>query len=265
MSLTTLLRAGPEDFDREVQEKRRLDALKQIKGVFGVPLKSSTPRLLCDCMAFIQIHGMKTEGIFRVPGQQDTVDALRAAFEKDESRNVLGEMSCEAHDVATLFKTFFRMLPEPLMPLSHYDILMESVRTEHKSKEELVSAVVSVAKSIPSPQKECLGLVINFLRKVSEESDVNKMTPANLATCFAPSLLRAPEGASAQQALMDMSAAIGALNILIRNSEELPVPDPEDRVKNTRYRLASVRLAPPPGMASGPPPGMSASRPPGLG
>jgi hypothetical protein len=269
LSLTSLLRAGPEEFDRELQEKRRLDALKAIKGVFGVPLKTSAPRLLCDCMSFIQAHGMSTEGIFRIPGQQDTVDAMRAAFEKDENRNVLAEMKCDAHDVATLFKTYFRMLPEPLLPVSHYDRLMDSVRAEHNSKEELVKAVMSVVKDVPSPQRECLGLIIHFLKQVAANAEVNKMTPANLATCFAPSLLRAPEGASAQQALMDMSAAIGALNILIRNPEELPQPDADEIKKNTKYKIASVKVAPPapvappPGMLAGPPPpGMS--KPPGF-
>ena len=238
-----------------------------MKGVFGVPLRCAAPRILCDCISFIEAHGLKTEGIFRVPGQQDTVDSLRAAFEKDENRNVLGEMSCENHDVATLFKTYFRMLPEPLLPISHYDMLMESVRTEHKSKEDLVAAVMNVARDIPSPQRECLGLIIHFLKKVATYSEINKMTPANLATCFAPSLLRAPEGASAQQALMDMSAAIGALNILIRHPDDLPMPDPAEIKRNTKYKVESVKaaapLAPPPGMFAGPPPpGMS--KPPGF-
>lgn len=270
MSLTSLLRAGPDEFDRELQEKRRLEALKQIKGVFGVPLKSSAPRLLCDCVAYIEAHGLSTEGIFRVPGQQDVVDSMRAAYEKDENRNVLAEMKCESHDVATLFKTYFRMLPQPLLPVSHYDLLMDAVRTEHASKEELVKAVMEVAQDIPTPQRECFGFIIHFLKQVAANAEVNKMTPANLATCFAPSLLRAPEGASAQQALMDMSAAIGALNILIRNPEDLPMPDPEEIKRNTRYRppVKSVKLAspvaPPPGMVAhgGPPPGMS--RPPGF-
>jgi len=267
MSMTALLRAGPEDFDRDLQEARRLEALKNIKGVFGVPLKSSAPRLVCDCLAFIEAHGLNTEGIFRIPGQQDTVDAMRAAYEKDESRNVLGEFKCDNHDVATLFKTFFRMLPQPLVPVSHYDLLMDSVRQEHQTKEDLVAAVMHVVHDIPSPQRECLGLIIHFLKKVAARSDINKMTPANLATCFAPSLLRAPDGASAQQALMDMSAAIGALNILIRSPSELPQPDPEEVKKNTKYKVASVRMpspvAPPPGMFAGPPPpGMG--KPPGF-
>lgn len=263
MSLTALLRAGPEEFDRELQEKRRLDALQHIKGVFGVPLKQAAPRVLCDCIAFIEAHGMETEGIFRIPGQQDTVDALRAAFEKKEDRNVLAEIPCENHDVATLFKTYFRMLPEPLVPVSHYDMLMDSVRVEHRTKEELVAAVMNVVKDVPSPHKECLGMVIAFLKRVAVLQEKNKMNPANLATCFAPSLLRAPEGTSAQQALMDMSAAIGALNILIRHPENLPMPSREEIKKSTLYE--SRMIAPPPGMVASPPPGMgSLAKPPGF-
>jgi hypothetical protein len=269
LSLTALLRAGPEEFDRELQEKRRLDALQAVKGVFGIPLKNAAPRVLCDCMAFIEAHGMKTEGIFRIPGQQDTVDALRAAFEKDEGRNVLGEMKCENHDVATLLKTYFRMLPQPLVPVSHYDPLMEAVRAEHKTKEELVQAVMTVIRDVPSPHRECLGFIIHFLKRVSANSDVNKMTPANLATCFAPSLLRAPDAATAQQAFMDMSAAIGALNALIKSEDELPLPDMDEVRRNTKYKVPSMKLAspvaPPPGMVMGsPPPGMVFGKPPGF-
>jgi hypothetical protein len=259
-----MLRAGPDGFSSELEEKRRLEELKKVKGVFGIPLKSSAPRVVCDCMSFLLAHGMEVEGIFRVPGQQDTVDAMRAAFEKDEERNVLNDIRCEAHDVATLFKTFFRMLPEPLLPVSHYDRLMESVRTEHSTKEELVEAVYSVVSSIPNPARDCMGLVINFLKRVAARQDVNKMTPANLATCFAPSLLRAPDGASAQQALMDMSAAIGALNILIKDGKELPQASREEIAKYTKYR-GPAAVAPPPGMASMPPPGMGGAPPPGMG
>ena len=261
LSLISLLRAGPEEFDRELQESRRVESLKRVKGVFGVPLRHSAPRVLCDCMAYITAHGMQVEGIFRIPGHQDTVDALRAMYEKNEAANVLGDMKCEPHDVATLFKTYFRMLPEPLLPVSHYDHLMESVRMEHKTKDDMIAAVMDVLNTVPSPQRECLGLIIHFLKKVSNHSDANKMTPANLATCFAPSLLRAPEGSSAQQALMDMSAAIGALNILIKDHHQLAMPSAEEIAKNTKYHIPV--LAPPPGFSMGAPPGMGS--PPGMG
>jgi len=251
-SLAIILKMKPEEFDPEIQEKKRIEALKNIKGVFGVPLKTAAPRVLCDCIAYITAHGMNVEGIFRVPGEQDTVDALKAAYEKDENRNVLQEMKVEPHDVGTLFKLYFRMMPEPLIPTSHYDLILDSVRMEHKTKEDLINSVNKVANSLPSPNKECLGLILTFLKQVAANSEINKMTPANLATCFAPSLLRAPETSSAQQALMDMSGAIGALNILIKHPDNLPQPSQKEIKQNTKYVDPN---APPPAVVI-PPPGL---------
>lgn len=36
------MQMSPADFDKDVREKQRLEALKNIKGVFGVPLKTGT-------------------------------------------------------------------------------------------------------------------------------------------------------------------------------------------------------------------------------
>lgn len=159
------------------------------------PPLAGAPRIVCDCISYITANGLEVEGIFRIPGEQDTVDALKFAYEKDESRNVLAEMKVEAHDVATLFKLYFRMMPEPLIPTTHYDPILDAVRSEHSTKEELVQSVYKVVQSIPSPNRECFALLLQFLRKVASRQEQNKMTPANLATCFAPSLLRAPDGA----------------------------------------------------------------------
>ena len=219
-------------------------------GVFGVPLASATPTLVCDCMAYLTANGMDTEGLFRVPGTQETVDELGRRYEENQANpefDALNSLSdVEVHDVGTLFKMFFRKLPTPLFPVSHYDALMSAVRAQHASSEDLVTAVLAVVQDLPSPNKELLALLLNFLAKVAENSDVNKMTPANLATCFAPSLLRAPDDASPTQALMDMSTAIGALNILIKVADVLERPSPQDVLDHTLY--VAPGLAPPPGM-----------------
>lgn len=234
-----------------MQELRRLEELKQTqlaatkRAVFGVPLDSSCPILVCDCKAYIEAHGMKTEGLFRIPGDTDTVNVLKSKYEQDAKSNVLSTMRLDIHDVGTLFKLYFRMLPEPLLPTSHYDRLMDSVRAEG-SREEVVEGVMEVVRGIPSPQRECLGFIIHFLREVTALEQYNKMTPANLATCFAPTLLRAPDSTDAQQAFMDMSAAIGALNILIRHPEPLPQPSQEEIAKNTMYINPNAPAMPPP-------------------
>jgi hypothetical protein len=135
---------------------------------------------------------------------------------------------------------------------------MQSVRIKYETREDMVQAVSDVAHSIPSPERECFGFIISFLKKIAAYSEVNKMNPANLATCFAPSLIRAPNDISPQQALMDMSSAIGALNILLQNPEELPQPDSSLVKKNTRYKAPPTPgvVGAPPGLDIGPPPGL---------
>ncbi|KAH9260729.1 hypothetical protein BASA81_001196 [Batrachochytrium salamandrivorans] len=256
----------PEQFDRKLQEAKRLEELRKAAAktaVFGVPLTSSCPTLVCDCMAYIRERGMRTEGLFRIPGDTDTVNVLKERYEKGEKSNVLATMRLDIHDVGTLFKLFFRVLPEPLLPTSHYDRLMDSVRHEGGTREEVVAGVLAVVRDIPSPQRECLGMIIHFLREVTLLEQYNKMTPANLATCFAPTLLRAPDSTDAQQAFMDMSAAIGALNILIRDHEPLPTPLAAEIARNTMYNPppASSASLLPGNSATKPPPGMAARSP----
>lgn len=119
MSLGAILRAGPEAFQRELDEKRKLEKMGGVKGVFGVPLVSPCPQILCDCVAYVLANGMSTEGVFRIPGQQDVVDFLRSEYEKysSEGKDILGmhKGKFDIHDIATLFKTYFRQLPDPLV------------------------------------------------------------------------------------------------------------------------------------------------------
>lgn len=254
MSLRAILRLGPDAFVKE--------------GVFGVPLNSPCPRVLCDCMAFLRQNALNHEGLFRVPGQQDLVEHLRATYEQDDHADVLNKAKPEINDVATLLKLFFRTLPEPLIANESYANMLGAVRRHHGSKGEMVRAVAEAAMRLPSPNRELLGMLLDFLRDVAAYSQINKMTPANLATCFAPSLLRAPEGHSPQEALMDMSSAIAALNVLIKEPIHIPMPPAELIRKSTTFRSRSrgpKPAVPPRGGAPGASGGGAVGPPPGMG
>jgi len=250
MSLRAILKAGPEAFDAEIQEHKRLEALKEVKGVFGVVITSETPVVVCDCIAFLRAQGLYTEGVFRIPGQQDVVDALKFRYvQENPDEDVLSSIPCDVNDVATLLKSYFRWLPEPAVPYANYDELLSTCRTPKASKEELENAVFDAVENIITPNRECICLLLQFLREVAQFERVNKMSPANLATVFAPSLLRAPEDVSPEQALMDMGPAIGVLVTLIKSDRPLFMP-PKEEVRNaTKHKPTSI-VAPPPGMGS---------------
>mmetsp|Transcript_25474 Transcript_25474/g.41091 ORF Transcript_25474/g.41091 Transcript_25474/m.41091 type:complete len:407 (-) Transcript_25474:12-1232(-) len=246
LSLRAILKLGPGAFDAEIQEVKRLAALKEIKGVFGVVLNTETPVVVCDCIAYLRGKGLYTEGLFRVPGQQDTVDALKLRYCKEEDEDVLNEIKCEVNDVGTLLKSYFRWLPEPIVPRDSYDLLLDVCRCQYSSKLDLEDAVFDALSEVISPNRECLSLLIQFLREVTRLEKYNKMSPANLATCFAPTLMRAPEDVSPEQALMDMGPAIGVLVVLIRSDRELYLPPKNQIKKSTRHKPKGV-VGPPPG------------------
>ena len=51
------------------------------------------------------------------------------------------------------------------------------------------SAIITM---LPSINKKVLRPLLGFLRKISENAAVNKMSPANLGIVFAPTLLQNP-------------------------------------------------------------------------
>lgn len=60
-------------------------------GIFGVDLTTSlgrgsseVPAVVTECISEIEARGLMSEGIYRVPGSQDQVEALKLAFERGE-------------------------------------------------------------------------------------------------------------------------------------------------------------------------------------
>ena len=54
---------------------------------------------------------------------------------------------------------------------------------------------------------------------IAEHSGANMMTATNLATCFAPSLLRAPAAYPPQRALDDIVLCISAVKAIIKGGD----------------------------------------------
>lgn len=64
-------------------------------GIFGVDLTTSlgtrggttseVPAVVTECIAEVEARGLTSEGIYRVPGSQDQIEALKLAFERGKS------------------------------------------------------------------------------------------------------------------------------------------------------------------------------------
>ncbi|XP_029975241.1 rho GTPase-activating protein 4-like isoform X2 [Salarias fasciatus] len=144
------------------------------------------PIVVESCICFINLNGLHHEGIFRVPGSQTEVNALRDAFERGE--DPLAERSYDLDSVAGVLKLYFRSLENPLFPIDSTSQLLEHAQIS--SEAERAAQLKTVICSYPEPVIVVMRYLFAFLHHVSQYSDENMMQPYNLAVCFGPSLLR---------------------------------------------------------------------------
>lgn len=63
--------------------------LKYLRGVFGIELttllsayKAELPFVVTKCVAEVEARGLTTEGIYRLSGFAEEIDAIKMAFDK---------------------------------------------------------------------------------------------------------------------------------------------------------------------------------------
>uniref|UniRef100_A0A8C0YE38 Rho GTPase activating protein 1 n=1 Tax=Cyprinus carpio carpio TaxID=630221 RepID=A0A8C0YE38_CYPCA len=156
---------------------------------FGVPLAN-----LC----------LKTEGIFRRSANVSLVKEIKQKYNSGEEVNF--SQLDDVHLAAVILKMFLRELPEPLLTYQLYNDIVNFHNVDTESQAERIRNMLT---SLPEENYTSLRFLIQFLAQVSAESEVNKMTNANLAVVFGPNLLWG------QDASMTLSA-IGPINNFTR-------------------------------------------------
>ncbi|XP_030075832.1 rho GTPase-activating protein 39 [Microcaecilia unicolor] len=128
----------------------------------------------------LALNGDQTEGIFRVPGDIDEVNALKLQVDQWKIPTGLED----PHVPASLLKLWYRELEEPLIPHEFY----EECITHYENPE----AAISVVHSLPRINKMVLCYLIRFLQVFVQSSNVavTKMDVNNLAMVMAPNCLR---------------------------------------------------------------------------
>jgi len=153
-------------------------------GVFGVDPSTleqtddnghRVPVILAEMKQFILEHnGVNTEGIFRLAGEQTEIHRLKELMNK-KSKWDTRDLSA----VASLLKIWFRDLPVPILNALPDDSMMNFQDS---------SDCVNAFSQLPEPQHSLMAWLLDLLQQVSQNSDLNKMTPQNIAIVVAPNL-----------------------------------------------------------------------------
>uniref|UniRef100_A0A674EIG5 Rho GTPase-activating protein 39 n=1 Tax=Salmo trutta TaxID=8032 RepID=A0A674EIG5_SALTR len=128
----------------------------------------------------LALGGAQTEGIFRVPGDIDEVNALKLQVDQWNIPENLGDPNVPA----SLLKLWYRELEEPVIPQSFYKQCI--------SNYEDPEAAISVVQSLPELSRLVLCYFIHFLQVFAQPVNVSKtkMDVNNLAMVMAPNCLR---------------------------------------------------------------------------
>jgi hypothetical protein len=126
--------------------------------------------------ALFEKGAAQQEGIFRLPGNQSKVKAMQEAI--NAGGNPIP--TADINDLASLFKSWFEALPEPIIDADMLPGLKNAFETK--------MYVVFVA-DLPHAHGDVLRYLIGFFKKLVEYEAVTNMNATNLAICIAPNLV----------------------------------------------------------------------------
>ncbi|XP_053555585.1 rho GTPase-activating protein 27 isoform X2 [Bombina bombina] len=202
------------DSDRNVRAKlkkflQRRPTLQSVRDkgyikdqVFGCHLhqlcegeKQNVPAFVTKAIAAVEKRGLDIDGLYRVSGNLATIQKLRYKVDHDENINLEDGRWQDVHVITGALKLFFRELPEPLFPYSHFDRFIETIKITDQNQRKY--QIKELVMSLPAPNLETMRVLFKHLCSVIEHRESNRMSVQSIAIVFGPTLLRPEtEGAS---------------------------------------------------------------------
>ncbi|KAH0631729.1 hypothetical protein JD844_019481 [Phrynosoma platyrhinos] len=192
------------------------------KPAFGTPLEEHLKRSAREialpieaCVMMLLETGMKEEGLFRIAAGASKLKKLKAAL--DCSTSHLDEFYSDPHAVAGALKSYLRELPEPLMTYALYEEWAQVANIQDQDKK--LQDLWRICQKLPKHNLANFRYLIKFLAKLAQYSDLNKMTPSNIAIVLGPNLLWAKnEGSLAEIAAATSVHVVAVVEPIIQHA-----------------------------------------------
>ncbi|KAK9687853.1 RhoGAP domain [Popillia japonica] len=225
-------------------KKNKQNELKSRKA-FKTPLSSLTtqtvtlpsgqqlviPKLVHELCSFI-LTKVHTEGLFRKGGSKSRQNEIRLLL---DAGCYLGQDHHEI-DIASVLKTFFRELPEPLFPYVYHELFLRCIILPTNN----LNAVLLACLLLPSEHLNTLAYFMQFLYQVTEYSMLNKMDAYNLAVVMGPTLLPIEEKL-APHATHRLTKICELFKLLVENASAIGVV-PENIIERIALSSSSTSL-----------------------
>jgi len=171
------------------------------------------PRVVTDCINYIEMIGLDTEGIFRRSVAVTTVRNVQKMF--NEGKHVNFEMYGGVHVAAVMLKTFLREMPEPIMTYELYEYTIRIPGLENEDQLEETRRIL--IEELPRDNYTVLKKVVSFLVQVAAHEENNKMNIKNIALVFGPNIA----WGQGQLSLTAIGQVNNFMELLITNYDDL--------------------------------------------
>ena len=142
----------------------------------------SVPEIVRQCARELR-RKTSEEGVFRIPGRGALIDSVVKSVDMGLRVEIA---DFHVHDVAGIFKIWYRQLPAPVVPRL---LLPAFVATSSLPDDKRCAALRELCeKKLPSHNLRVLSFTIGVLAAFHENRERSKMDADNLATIFAPAL-----------------------------------------------------------------------------
>ncbi|EMP34839.1 Rho GTPase-activating protein 18 [Chelonia mydas] len=182
----------------EFKQQKAIKIKTKDSGLFGVPLSvlleqdqkkvpgTRIPLIFHKLISQIEEARLDTEGLLRIPGVAARVKSLCQELEAKFYEGTFNWESVKQHDAASLLKLFIRELPQPLLTVEYLKAFQDVQNLP--TKKHQLQALNLLVLLLPEANRDTLKMLLEFLQRVIDHRDKNKMTLNNVAMVMAPNL-----------------------------------------------------------------------------
>ncbi|KAF2350329.1 Rho GTPase-activating protein domain [Trinorchestia longiramus] len=151
------------------------------------------PLFIDKCIQFIELEGLDSEGIYRVPGNKIHVEHLSTKFKEDSSIDFT-TLDVPVNAAATALKDYLKQLP-PLLPQSKMEQLTAIAGNPGRPSSAgtcvhlcRLLRLKELLNELPALNFRIIKFIFQHFVRVAEHSKLNSMDSKNLAICWWPTL-----------------------------------------------------------------------------
>lgn len=218
----------------ELKQQKAVKIKTKDSGLFCVPLTvlleqdqrkvpgTRIPLIFQKLISRIEEGGLETEGLLRIPGAAIRIKNLCQELEAKFYEGTFNWESVKQHDAASLLKLFIRELPQPLLSVEYLKAFQDVQNLP--TKKQQLQALNLLVILLPDANRDTLKALLEFLQRVIDNKEKNKMTLKNVAMVMAPNLFMCHTlglKSSEQQEFAMAAGTANIMNLLIKNQKLL--------------------------------------------